>query len=116
MTINERILTALLPFGDPVVPDLYEGEARRYYTFNYDVIPVLFADDEPCEFKVLVQVHLFAPPEDDVIERISHTVFALAEAGFTWPEIGNATDTGRQGDTDPSQHYVFECETADWGA
>lgn len=103
MTLNGRIRKALGDFGDPVVPGLYTGEAERYYTFNYDLVPMRFADNRPIAWKALVQVHFFCPLSYDSVQRKAHTVLALGEAGFGWPEVVDASDKD-------AQHYVFECD------
>lgn len=103
MGLNERIKTALLQFGDPVVPGLSTGEETRYYTFNYDLIPCQFAGNRPVYYKALVQVHLFAPLTFNYIRRTAETAQALAGAGFTWPDVVDASEKD-------ARHFVFECE------
>lgn len=103
MTVNQRIINALSAFGIPVVPELYTGSGGRYFTFNYDLIPVQFAGNRPTYWKALVQVHSFCPLHENSIRRRRETVAALTGAGFTWPEIVDASEKDHQ-------HFVFECE------
>ena len=103
MTVNESIIGALSPLGLPVVPDIYTGEETCYFTFNYDLVPVQFAGNRPIWWKALVQVHLFAPLGENLLSRRGESARALVGAGYTWPEIIDATDKD-------AQHYVFECE------
>ncbi len=103
MTINEAIIQALEGFGDPVVPGLYTGEAKRYYSFNYDLLPANFADNRPLFDRALIQVHFFAPLGFNSMKHRRDTRAALVAAGFGWPEIIEASDQD-------AQHFVFETE------
>lgn len=103
MTVDARIKAALDAFGDPVENAVYTGSENRYYVFNYITTGALFADDDPSAEHYFIQVHLFAPLDENVTERIKQTKQALNKAGFTWPETTNATD-------DEARHIVFECE------
>lgn len=106
MNVDDKIMAALTPFGDPVYRAVYQGEEKRYYTFSYDTIPANYADDEPqCE-RCLVQVHLFAPLDGgNLLSRIAQTKRALANEGFLYPQT--------QDDSDESgRHIVFETEIA----
>lgn len=106
MSVDSKIKSALSTFGDPVENTEYKGEAARYYVFNYSSTGADFADDEPGHEKYFVQVHLFAPLCENLTKRIKQTKRALFDAGFTWPEMVNASD----GDW---RHLVFECEIAE---
>lgn len=104
MTLNQKIIAALSGFGNPVVPKLYTGKERVYYTFNYTLRPFQFADNYPVWYKALVQVHFFCPLTFDSVARQTETAQALTGAGFTWPEVIDVSDK-------EIQHLVFECET-----
>lgn len=106
MTVDERIKSALDPFGDPVENGIYQGKEKQYYTFNYSTHGADYADDVPGHEKYLVQVHLFAPLNVNLTHRVRETKCALVAAGTTYPETVNATD-------EDSRHIVFECEIAD---
>lgn len=106
MTVDEKIRTALIGFGDPVENSVYQGTAKQYYTFNYSTLGIDFGDDAPQHERYLVQVHFFAPLKVNVTSRVRQTKKALADAGFTWPETVNNTD-------DDGRHIVFECEIAE---
>lgn len=106
MTIDKRIRDALLPFGDPVENEVYQGESERYYTFNYSALGTDYADDAPQHERCLVQVHFFAPLSENITARKRATKEALFRAGFTWPETQPASD-------EDGRHIVFECEIAE---
>lgn len=103
MTVNERIKGALEGLGLPVKPDVYKGGAKSYFVFNYDLAPFEFADNGPIRYKALIQVHLILPLGVNSVPYRYKTIQALVGAGFTWPEVVDATD----GET---QHFVFETE------
>ena len=41
MTIDERITAAVTPVVPEVAPQIYEGSALTYCTYNYDEMPQL---------------------------------------------------------------------------
>lgn len=105
MTVNEMIIKALEPFGIPVTPDFSGGGAQEYFTFNYaDDRAVDFGDDEPLHAVAYMQIHYFAPMEKDYLLLKKKTRKTLLNAGFTYPEVIDATiqDGG-------IRHLVFEC-------
>lgn len=103
VTVNERIRGALLPLGLPVVPAPDTRQRERCFTFNYNLVPFGFADNGPIRYKALIQVHLILPLGANSVPYRYKTIQALVGAGFTWPEVVDATD----GET---QHFVFETE------
>lgn len=103
MTINQRIRGALAGLGLPAVPNVDTKKRDRCFTFNYDLLPIGFADNCPSSYKALIQVHLFLPLKEDPLVLKERTILALAAVGFTWPEVVDASD-------DEAQHFVFECE------
>lgn len=103
MMLNQRLRTALEQLGMPVLPDVDTGNRERCMVFHYDLRPAQFAGNEPCWYKALVQVHLFLPLGEDGVALQGQVIRALAGAGFTWPEVVDATD-------EEGQHKVFECE------
>lgn len=122
MSVESRVKTALDVFGDPVEKSVLSAATKRripstgqtksssaiqfrYYTFSCDSFGADFGDDEPgCE-RCLVHVHLFAPLNQNCLQQTRETKRALFAAGFTWPNVTDATDQD-------GQHFVFECETA----
>lgn len=106
MTAGERLKAALDPLGLPVKPDAYMGEEEQYITYNYDLLPVLYADGRAHFFRALIQVHLFAPLGVSTVGARAGIMQALAGAGFPWPEMENASDKD-------AQHYVFETEAVE---
>lgn len=116
MSVNQKIIAALKPIGVPVVPDTYDekydGKSAAYCTFNYTTIPAEFGDDAPrCE-RYLIQVHFFCPERSKSLEQRGKMKRLLFQAGFTWPEEVNATNTVEDKDK-RMQHFVFECETVE---
>lgn len=110
MTVEEKIVTALAPFGDPVEKSLLYAAAQdlppRYYTFSCSSFGADFGDDEPGHERWLVNVHFFAPLHGNYERRVKETKKALFRAGFNWP---STVDAGDQ----EGQHVVFECEIAE---
>lgn len=104
MNLNQRLIKALSPLGLPAAPDVDVKHRNRTFTFNYELLPTQFADGRPLYWRALVQVHLFLPLEEDSVALRGMVPGILAGAGFTWPEVVDATDG-------QSQHYVFETET-----
>ena len=106
MSVDDKIMAALTPFGDPVYRAVYQGEEKRYYTFNYVTMPANFADDEPQHERYLVQVHFFAPLDGgNLLSRIAKTKRALVDEGFLYPQTGDESD-------EDGRHIVFETEIA----
>jgi len=108
MTLNERLIAALVPMGLPVSPDIYSGDAQEYITFNFDLIPFRFADNVPQMYRALVQVHYYCPMALDSVQRRENMKVNLVRAGFGWPEEINATTDRRI--IDGIQHYTLESE------
>lgn len=110
VSVEEKIVSALAPFGDPVEKSLLYAAAQdlppQYYTFSCASFGADFGDDAPgCE-RWLVSIHFFAPLYGNISRRVKATKKALSQAGFTWP---STTDAGDQ----EGQHIVFECEIAE---
>lgn len=108
MSVEARVKAALDVFGDPVEKSVLDSGARqrpaRYYTFSCNSFGADFGNDAPgCE-RCLVSIHLFAAQGENCIRRVKETKRALFMAGFTWPQVVDASDQD-------GQHYVFECET-----
>lgn len=106
MSINERIKEALSVLEIPVVPKVFQGDDERYIVFNYNTIPVDFADDGPEHERYLIQVHLFCPLGANSLSEMRKIKEALFEAGMTWPDVTDVSDKN-------GQHLVFECEIAE---
>lgn len=105
MTVNDLIIAAM-DFGIPCEPGIYKGTEDEYITFNYNSMPDDFGDDTPSHEINLVQVHYVCPVKQDSVARRKEIKQKLFAAGFTWPDMTDATDAD-------SQHYVFECEIAE---
>lgn len=104
MTLNQRLTEALSGLGVPVVPNVYTGAESQYITFNYDEVPIQFAGNRPIYAKALIQVHLFCTLTYNSLAQRRKVVEAITDAGFTWPEVIDATDQ-------ETQHFIFETET-----
>ena len=105
MSLESVIRTGLQPIVPVVEPNLYTGDATEYIVFNYDEI-FFYAEGTAKERICLVMVHWYMPKKENPLEKKKQIAQALANSGFTYPTINNASD----GD---GQHYVFECEYAD---
>lgn len=110
MSVEAKLKAALDPFGNPVEKSLLYASAAdlppQYYTFALSSRGEDFGDDEPgCELWQ-VNVHFFAPPVGNYVQRVRQTKLALYRAGFTWPRCTDASDQ-------EGQHWVFECEIAE---
>lgn len=107
MSINSRIATALDGLTrSPAAADTYKGREAEYIVFNYTTIPSDFGDDDAGHYRVLVQVHLYAPPEENTVRLRREISRRLVSAGFTRPSVVPASDKD-------GQHYIFECEDAE---
>lgn len=107
MSINSRITAALDGLTpSPAAADTYKGRETEYLVFNYTTIPDDFGDDDAGHYRVLVQVHLYAPHEKNTVELRREISRRLVSAGFTRPSITPASD-------EQGQHYAFECEDAE---
>lgn len=106
MSIDSTLKAALSQFGDPVERSVYHGKAKRYYTFNYTTLGECYSDDAPQYERYLIQVHFFAPLNENILVRIRQTKQALFKADFTYPETSDNSD-------DEGRHIVFECETSE---
>ena len=109
MNIDERIRAAVLPIVPICEPDFYDGGAETYCTFNMTEIPTAFGDDAPRAVRYLIQLHLFAPgwPKPPTTRMLRKQLCrAVLEAGFTYPEVTNASEK-------EAQHYVLEFEGVD---
>lgn len=103
MSINSEIINALSSLSLPVCPDVYNGTADEYITFNYFSQGDDFADNAPQYERYLVQVHYICPAgTNSLAKRLLIKQYLLA-AGFTWPSVTDASDVD-------GQHWVFECE------
>lgn len=103
MSIDARIVKALNPLGLVIEKSVYNGQSKRYITFNYDTVPILHADDAPCGEKYLIQVHYFAPLNYKILDDVKQIKQCLFDADFTFAETTDASD-------DNGFHIVFEFE------
>ena len=56
--------------------------------------------------RYLIQIHFFAPLNENVLKRIKETKQALFKACFSFPETTDTSD-------EDVRHIVFECETTE---
>ena len=101
----EELIQALEPLGIDIYANDYAGEDETYLVFNADTVPIMFSDDRPQYERVLIQVHLFAPVNNDTNDVQREIRYALQSAGFAYPSTINASDKAYQ-------HIVFETEIA----
>lgn len=112
-SVDSMIATALSGLGFPIWNAVKENEHQSqadeesvYYVFNYSSFGVGYADDEPTGELSVIQVHLFAPLAMNLTRLKRKTKAALHAAGFTWPELTDASD-------EKSRHIVFEFQYVD---
>lgn len=104
-TVNEIIVTALRSLNLPVVERLYEGTKKEYITFNYaDDRAEDFGDDAPHTDVAYMQIHYICPWGIDYDETRRSIRQKLFDAGFSWPEMTDASD-----DSTRIRHFVYEC-------
>ena len=104
--VLQEALTTVYP--DAVFPIFYTGDALEYVVWNYSVIHVVWAEHAPHAARYLVQVHLYLPHGKNPQEPIQALSRAVYDAGFTWPDLTDASD-------EEGQHWVLECEYVDEG-
>lgn len=109
MSIAEKIREAVAFTGFPCAQVSYNGEEKTYFSFNMDTRPEMFCDDEPDAGVCEVQLHLFAPFTLDTTSLRKKIKRAIFDAGFTYPEMVDASEHIRSGDG-TEQHIVFEFE------
>lgn len=102
-TLNRRNIGALQGLKLPVVPQVDTKHREKCITFNYDEIPFQFAGNRPSWYKALIQVHLLYPVGENSIVIRRSVLSALTKAGFSWPELIDASD-------EDTQHFIFETE------
>lgn len=102
----QAALSSVLPGS--VFPHVFTGEGTKYFVWNYSVINTLWAESRPNAARYLVQAHYYCPHRENPRETLLAAERALVDAGFTWPELTDASD-------EEGQHWVLECEYADGG-
>ncbi len=106
MTAYQSIVQAIKDFGYPYEPEVYQGKAERYFTYNYaDDRGDLFSDDAPETTVASVQVHFVLPAGDPFAAIKKRIREALLRQGFTYPEVTNNVDAENN-----IRQLVFECE------
>lgn len=114
MTVNEKIVQALTPFGIPIKTDFHAGDDDEYFTFNYaDDRAVDFGDDGPQHVVVSMQIHWFLPRLKDYLEMKRKIRNALFRGGFTYPEVTEFVEKSIQKSDKDIRHVIFECEIED---
>lgn len=106
-----RIVRALAPFGYPVAQGNSPTDDETYFAFTMDATPDDFGDDEPHADIIGVMLHLFAPFTQNTTKLRRKIRRAIFDAGFTYPDMVDASETTRQSDG-TEQHIVFEFEDA----
>lgn len=106
MSVDDALAFAIEPIVPEVAPDVYEGQATEFCTYNYSAFPGLYADGKPGIIVYLVQVHYCAPIGQACRRKLVNLKNALFHAGCTYPTEENASDKD-------GQHYVLECQYKD---
>lgn len=106
MSVNQKIMAVLKPFGYPCVPDFYTGKENHYFVFQtVDELGADFGDGAPSHCVLFLQIHYFLPLTENYIREKNKIREALFQAGFTYPEITMLTEPENN-----IRHIVFECE------
>lgn len=116
MTFEERIRSVLLDETVKVcAPGIYTGKEKRFYTFDYRIIPANHGDNLAGHDRYIVWVHYFCPAGENSIRQRRLTRERLEKAGFTRPteEQVFAGESKSEATEKAKQHYVFECEYAE---
>ena len=103
MSIDEALVAAVELLVPEIAPQVYEGKALEYCTYNYAQLPALHAEGRPQAILYLVQLHYCAPRGQNCGRTIRLLSQALFCAGGTWPTVEDASD-------EDGQHYVLECQ------
>ena len=104
-SVNKIIVSALRSFNLPVAENLYEGKANEYFYYNFaDDALGDSGDDLPQAYVAYLQIHYVCPMSKSYADMKRRIRKALVDAGFTAPEVTDASDT-----TDRLRHLVFEC-------
>jgi hypothetical protein len=106
VSIESKIKTALNSLGYKIYPGNYNGADETYFVFNHNTLPDDFGDNAPRHERALIQVHLFCPHGFNSVKTRKDAKLALLGAGFTYPNMTDASDKD-------GQHWVFETETAE---
>ncbi|MCL2519349.1 MAG: hypothetical protein FWF15_12380 [Oscillospiraceae bacterium] len=108
MNLGELIVAAMEPVGLHIEPGTFTENYDTYLVYNYDEIPVMFADNEPQFIRYLVQIHLIAPPGKYTYAYRKKIWKCLIENDFTHPEIIQAHESSKLGGGE--QHFVYMTE------
>ena len=106
MTVNERLIAAILPLVSVCEPNNYDGTASEYCVFRYDESPEVFSDGSPGVILAPVILDWYLPKGVNPIKKKRQMCKAIFDAGFTYPYVTNVSDGG-------AQHFVFEFEVGD---
>ena len=106
MSALEAIRSALSGIPYPKVPYWYDGNEKKYITYNYAADHGRdFGDDGPGYNEVSVQVHFFLPIKDNFQQDKNRIRRVLFREGFTWPEVMVLEE-----DETKTRHIIFECD------
>lgn len=104
MNTFEKIVQAIKKINYPYAPDTYEGDEKRFFTYNYATDKgAIWGDNEVEAVTASIQLHFFLPATDNFIRIKKEIRNALTEEGFTFPEITVLTE-------EDIRHIIFECE------
>lgn len=96
MSVNSEVLNTLRGVIPDVYPDFYEGNKRKYITFNIEGSNATdYADDTPQNEEVSLQIHIYVDEPPLKFKKAARK--ALFDAGFGYPVVDLITyekDTG----------------------
>ena len=105
MSFEKRLCAAVRSVIPEAAPNVYEGNAEIFATWNYNERGTLFSDSEPEIVIYLVQVHVFLP-RGYPWREIKRKMRAILSQLGTYPSIEDASD-------EEGEHLVFEFEAMD---
>lgn len=107
MNVNQLIIQTLSSHG-PVVPDYYEGNEKKYLTFNFpNEQGAVYGDNHPHKLIIDVQIHLFLGEFEEYQKEKEMICRELYSVGFLWPMVTIVREKDTQ-----MRHLVFETQIA----
>ena len=104
--LDDVLVDAIEPLVPEIAPQVYEGTSTEYCTYNYSILPRVFAAGRPHALVYLVQLHYFTPRGQNSARKLLQLQQALFCAGCTYPQVEDASDKD-------GPHFVLECQYTD---
>ena len=116
MLLEEKLVAAVVPIVPICRPHYYrrspdEEMPEEFCSYYCDSYPVLFADGKPETVRKDFTMNYCCPIERNPETKKRQLSRAIADAGFTYPQITDVTDP-----EDMAQTYAFEFVGLEYGA